>query len=114
MKNLFDIKKDISQFKETKEKIEEASKRIEQKAPLIASTGKSIFVILKWFVILGIIFFISYFIYHYAYELPREKAYRERIDSCWRQCNHPECIHPEPGELFKCDRPSILEECHCW
>ncbi len=63
---VFNIKKDINQIKET-------GRQIEAKAPLFSSATKSIFVILKWLIILLIIIGVPVLIWNYKQEQERKE-----------------------------------------
>jgi len=76
--NIFNIRKDINQFKQTKKEIKRAGKKIEEKSPLFGSIAKSISVIVKWLLIVGIIagaiLAIVGVIRYYTVVLPEEKT----------------------------------------
>jgi len=76
--SIFNIKKDISQVKET-------GKEIEKKSPLLASTTKSIFVIIKWLAILFFIIFIIFRLNLFLEErakIERQKKYQHCLSEC--------------------------------
>lgn len=87
----------------------------EEKKSLFVSFSKSIAVIFKWLVILGIIsivlyvlfgFFSIYFSERYRYGVGR---YDEVNKNCSQQCKLPGCINP-PDDAYKCDKEK--EECY--
>lgn len=76
--SIFNIKKDVAQIKETWKQIKETGKKIKEKAPLVISAGKTFFVIVKWLIVVGIIFFIIFGIYVYIKDLQHRKKLEEQ------------------------------------
>lgn len=119
---IFNIKKDINQLKRTREEIKRAGKKIEEKSPLFGSIMKSIFVIIKWLliigIIVGIILTIVAIVHHYAVELPyeayqkeearKEEARKEKYQDCLDECD---IKHPYIGLILPDDpNPELLLE----
>ena len=96
--SIFGIKKDINQIKETGEQIKETGKKIKEKAPLVISVGKSFFVITKWLIVAGIIFFIIFGIYVYIKDYIKDLQHKKGLEeqrvltelkvSCSELCNY--------------------------
>lgn len=80
------FKKDIDQLKKT-------GKMIGEKSPLVAETSKSVFVIIKWIIIVSAVVIVGIMVYAFAFVYPAERrAEEERIEIlkkselCQKEC----------------------------
>ena len=105
--NIFNIKKDFGHFKQTGKDIKGVGKKMGQKHPVIASICRSIFIIIKWLIILWIILSLIAIAYYFFITKPQQKIIeeerKERIQreeeerraliqreaDCKTQCDYP-------------------------
>jgi len=81
MRNLFNIRKDINQIKDS-------GKIIKEKAPLFVSIAKLFFIAIKWIIFLFVIFAIIMLIIDYKEEQERKARLEDRREFCKEKCKN--------------------------